>query len=137
MSTPTSVPTKLTGSLLLDVVTVKTAPGFFSVLSLVLRASGMSIIVAGRSGEAERVAKMSLCFNDFFVLPVEIRVGRLLKFNRAMELLKSGPVIWPDVDFSTWSKELPTVDNIPGLVVLNWAKVVEDGGLKVQGVANA
>lgn len=122
------VPTQLRGALLLDYTTVATAPKFFSLLALVLRASGMQIVVMGKPEEDKKAAQDGIGFNSFHIIPVFASERRLAKLNWALQLLKTGPVIWPDIDFGTWGKELPRVDNIPGLVILNWASVAATGG---------
>ena len=127
--------TQLRGSLLLDFSTTHTAPKFFSLLALVLRAAGMKVVLVGKPGDEKSAAQDGLPFTDFHLVPASSNEGRVAKFNWAMQLLREGPVIWPDVDLGTWGRELPRVDNVPGLVILNWAAVA--AGEKTEGVAQA
>lgn len=121
----------LSGTLLLDYTTIKTATGFFALLALVLRSSGMKVVVTGAAGDDKKAANDGVGFNDF-----KYTFSRIEKFNLAMDLLKEGAVIWVDVDFGTWTKELPRVDNINGLTILNWAAVAHQG-VKGKGVTSA
>ena len=135
--------TTLTGSLLLDYATVHTAPRFFALLALVLRASGLKIVSVGLPGDDKRIANDGLPFNDFHIIPASGNEGRtanesrIAKFNWAMQLLKEGPVIWADLDLGSWGKELPRVDNILGLTILNWSAVIQSGDVKPEGVVRA
>ena len=127
----------LNGSLLLDYATVHTAPRFFSLLALVLRAAGLKIVSVGLPGDDKRIANDGLPFNDFHLIPAGEKETRIAKFNWAIQLLKEGPVIWADLDLGSWGKELPRVDNILGLTILNWAAVIQGGDVKPEGVVQA
>lgn len=128
-----SAPEKLSGTLMLDHETVKTLPGFFALLALVLRASGLTVVALGQPGDDKRMAQAGIGFSDFKLIPAPGREAKLAKFNWAMHFLKaSPPVIWVDVDFGSWGKEFPNA-NVPGLTTLNWAAVAIDG-VKGKGV---
>lgn len=129
--------TKLSGTLLLDYDTVKAVPSFFALLSLMLRAAGMTVVVFGRAGEDKKAAQAGIGYNDFKTIPAFAAESRLAKFNWAMHYVKSGaPVLWPDLDFGTWGKDLPKVDGIDGLIILNMAAVSMQG-VKGQGAGQA
>ena len=129
--------TSLSGSLLLDYATVHTAPKFFALLALTLRASGLKVVSVGLPGDDRRIADDGLPFNDFHIIPAGEKETRIAKFNWAIQLLKEGPVIWADLDLGSWSKELPRVDNILGLTILNWAAVIQSGDVKPEAVVRA
>jgi len=124
----------LRGTLFLDVATVSTAPGFFSLMSLVMRAAGMEICVVGRTplGDAagidETAARMGVGFTSCHTYPGTPQSPGYASWKhfKAMEATKLGPVIWPDVDLNAnWRG--PAVDNVPGLTILNWAAVLKGG----------
>lgn len=125
----------MTGSLLLDEATIRTAPKFFSLMALVFRASGLKVVVVGGPG-GDKIAANSwgIGFSDFKLVPGIERERALAKFTIAMQMLKDGPVIWPDLDFARWNG-LPNVDKVKGLTILNWAAVQNDNALKPGKVA--
>lgn len=111
------------GTLLLDEETMRTAPKFFAIMALMLRAAGMKVVVTGGPGIDKIAANVwSISYNDFKLVPHSPHERSLSKFTIAMQLLKDGPVLWPDLDFANW-RGLPTVDNVKGLTILNWAAV--------------
>lgn len=120
----------MSGTLLLDEETVRTSPKFFCLMALMLRNAGLKVVVAGGPG-ADKIAANTwgIGYNDFKLVTGIPRERSLAKFNLAMQLMKDGPVIWPDLDFSNW-QGLPRVDSVPGLTILNWAAVCSSTQLK-------
>ncbi|TAL42481.1 MAG: hypothetical protein EPN91_08860 [Salinibacterium sp.] len=119
----------LNGSLLLDYETVRTSPVYFSLQALLFRAAGMKVTAVGVAGDEKLHAAANVAMTDFRLVPHSPQERALAKFTIAMQLLKDGAVIWPDLDFTRWDARMPNVNNVPGLVILDWTRVLR-GGLK-------
>lgn len=115
-------PSQLQRTLLLPLATIRTAPRFFTVLSLVLRASGYDIVVLADEDVTKKLAReLELPFTEWRVLP---NLNRLTKLGVARERVRRGPTIWIDLDFTGWPATYPDVSKMNGLVVLNWTELL-------------
>ena len=135
MAEPIPTPdTKLTGTLVVSVETVTATGTLFPLLALMLRSAGMQVLVVGRGANQveKKAADLNLPFTDF---KETMLVGKLFqdwKFGVATRALRSGPVIWADMDFSQWAG--PDCNGIPGLTVVNIGALLQQGIAPVSAV---
>lgn len=117
----------LHGTLLLDLTTIQTAPQFFSILALLLRATGMNVHVVGAREGFDlqlRTADFRVPYTNTSAYPSTAAGDRRQwKLDYAKELLARGPVIWVDLDFTDWAPGDGRVADVPGLITLNWESV--------------
>lgn len=120
----------LCGTLMLDLKTIETAPGFFALQALMLRHAGMQIHVLeeadGKHEVGYRAAMHRIPFNEASYYTSKDN-PRAWKLKYALGRLKHGPVLWPDIDFVGWTARDGHVDNIAGLTILSWTKLMRDG----------
>ena len=121
-----------TGALLLDLPTISSAPRFFALLSLVLRAAGYEVVVMGlmpREKGEPLAASFGIPFNR--VVSIEEYKPHQQKLDLAKTL--AGPVIWVDNDFANWKGQ--DVSDYPEIVTLNWQAVLKNGATTGPGLA--
>ena len=125
----------LHGTRVLDLKTIETSPNFFAIQALMLRAAGMDVhVLEEASTKYEvgfRAARLKIPFTEAAYYTAADQPQRW-KYEYVMALLKKGPVLWPDIDFGSWQSE--PVDNVPGLTIFSWARVLKDG---IPGAATA
>lgn len=117
-------------TLVIDIATASNAPNFFSMLALVLRASGAEVIILGADGKTGPLAaSYNIAFTEV-IFPKQLsrqapaRVFQAWKRRQVIDRLNNAAnhkVVWVDNDFSDWQVE--QVDGTPNLVILNWEKV--------------
>lgn len=122
------------GTLLLDLGTVENAPRFFALLSLVLRASGFTIVVMDgnveRKGGEKVAAQNGVPLQEFHQWN-GVGDAQAWKSTLANAYLAHGKVVWVDEELGRWKG--PSVDR-PNLVALNWRAVLAQGGVTVPAV---
>ena len=104
--------TQLTGVLLLPVETVAEAGTVFPLLALMLRSAGMQVLVVGKGTNRDVEQKAAAFHVPFTEVKESTLTGKPFqdwKFSVAMHALKSGPVIWADLDFAHSGERSPTL----------------------------
>lgn len=119
---------------LLDLTTIENAPRFFALLSLVLRASGFTIVVmdadAKRRGGEKVAAQYGIPLQEYHQWNGMGDV-QAWKSTLASAYLAHGKVVWVDEELGRWKG--PSVDR-PNLVTLNWRAALAEGGMTVPAV---
>lgn len=126
------------GSLLLDLGTIENAPRFFALLSLVLRASGFTVVVmdanAERRGGEKVAAQHGIPLQEFHQWNGmgDVQAWKSTLASAYLDQEAGGSkVIWVDEQLGRWKG--PSVDR-PNLTCLNWRAVLEQGGVTAPAV---
>jgi hypothetical protein len=119
-------------TLILDLVTVENAPRFFALLSLMLRASGFTVVVMDsdpKRNDGEKVAALAgVPLQEFHHWS---GVGDVQTWKAALAKAYEGKVVWVDEELGRWRGPAPERE---GLVVCNWRAVLAQGGVTVPAV---
>lgn len=109
---------------LIPIEIIRNAPGFFSVLTLILRASGFAVVVLGKKGQSTHcgpeLARMEIPFSS-----AAVAAGPPGRRKTAESLAQDyHPVVWIDTDFAGFTDS----PGATGIVTVNWANVAAHYG---------